>query len=171
VDHSPCASCAIETHKTTRILCLFWDRAYSIISTIFFTNGSIDHETVDIKSCSCHSLASILVEHGFFPTAPNQPRIAISIDFLELYHALFEHTGDAVTAMSAALSKFYLRRGYPVNNKKVRLSHCKLSVTYVSPGRAHKGSVPPWVRVSRTMVRLLKSHGAQIGRGRHRKGA
>ena len=39
VDHSPCASCTIETHKTTQILCLFWDRAYSIISTISLTDG------------------------------------------------------------------------------------------------------------------------------------
>jgi hypothetical protein len=79
-----------------------------------------DYEAIDVKSCSCRSLSSTLIDHGFFPTAPNQPRLAISIDFLELYHSLFEHTGDAVTAMSAALSKLYTRRGFPVNNKKVR---------------------------------------------------
>ena len=74
---------------------------------------------IDVKSCDCHTLSSALIDHGFFPTAPNQPRLAISIDFLELYHALFEHTGDVVTAMSAALSKLYTWRGFPINNKKV----------------------------------------------------
>ena len=64
-----------------------------------------------------------MIDRGFFPTAPHQPRLAISIDFLELYHALFEHTGDAVTAMSAALSKLYARRGYPVNNAKASCSY------------------------------------------------
>jgi hypothetical protein len=56
-----------------------------------------------------------------FPVVPNQPRLVISIDFLELYHALFEHTGDMVTAMSVALNKLYIRRGYPVNTNEVSL--------------------------------------------------
>jgi hypothetical protein len=59
-----------------------------------------------------------LVEHGFFPTAPSQPNLAVLIDF-EFYYALFEQSADAVGAMAAALSKFYNRRGFPVNGPKV----------------------------------------------------
>ena len=74
---------------------------------------------IDVKSCDCRQLSSVLSDHGFFPTAPNQPRLAISTKFLELYRALFEHTGDAITAISAALSKLYTWRSFHVNNKKV----------------------------------------------------
>lgn len=73
----------------------------------------------------------LLVERGFFPTAPNQPRLAISIDFLEFYYALFEHTGDAVTAITSALSKFYARRGFPVKNEQV----CYQSFESLTPRR------------------------------------
>jgi hypothetical protein len=62
------------------------------------------------------------VENGFFPTAPSQPNLAISIDFLEFYYALFKQSADAVGVMAAALSKFYNRRGFPVNNAKVSVS-------------------------------------------------
>jgi hypothetical protein len=72
-----------------------------------------------VKSCDCRQLSSVLIDHGFFSTVPNQPCLVISINFLELYHALFEYTGDAITAISAALSKLYTQRGFHVNNKKV----------------------------------------------------
>ena len=81
--------------------------------------GMLDYQTIDLPTCSCRSFATILVENGFFPTAPSQPNLAISIDFLEFYYALFEQSADAVGAMAAALSKFYNRRGFPVNNAKV----------------------------------------------------
>ena len=81
----------------------------------------LDYQTIDLPTCSCQSFATILVENGFFPTAPSQANLAISIDFLEFYYALswFEQSADAVGAMAAALSKFYNRRGFPVNNAKV----------------------------------------------------
>jgi hypothetical protein len=78
-----------------------------------------DYEIIDMPSCSCRSFASILVEHGFFPTAPTQPHLAVSINFLEFYYALFEQSADAVGAMAAALSKLYNRRGFPITNAKV----------------------------------------------------
>jgi hypothetical protein len=78
-----------------------------------------DYETIDLPSCSCRPFTSVLVEHGFFPTAPTQPHLAISINFLEFYYALFEQSADAVGAMAAALSKFYNRQGFPITNAKV----------------------------------------------------
>lgn len=72
--------------------------------------------------CNCTHFAERLIHQGFFPTAPTQPNLAISISFLEFYMALFERTGNAVTAVAAALSSFYESRGYPVVDKKVRFS-------------------------------------------------
>jgi hypothetical protein len=45
---------------------------------------------IDLPTCSCRPFITVLVENGFFPTAPTQPNLAISIDFLEFYYALFE---------------------------------------------------------------------------------
>ena len=61
------------------------------------------------------------MRNGLFPTAPLQPRMAISVVLLELYHALFERSCDAVNALSSALVTFYRRRGYQVLSAKVSL--------------------------------------------------
>jgi len=89
----------------------------------------LDYQTIELPTCSCCSFATILVEHGFFPTAPSQPNLAISIDFLEFYYALFEQSADAVGAMAAALSKFYNRRGFPVNGPNVSVLNTDLKIT------------------------------------------
>ena len=47
--------------------------------------------------------------------------MAISIDLLDLYSALFDRSADAVTALAAALKTMYSRRGFPVLNSKVCL--------------------------------------------------
>ncbi|KIL57472.1 hypothetical protein M378DRAFT_16228 [Amanita muscaria Koide BX008] len=74
--------------------------------------------TYDLKSCECQSGPQVLVQNGLFPTAPAQPRIAVSVALLELYHALFERSCDAVNALSSALSTYYMRRGYRILNAK-----------------------------------------------------
>jgi len=79
-----------------------------------FCNSNISH-------CSCRTLSQVLVKAGLFPTAPSQMRMAVSIDFLDFYAALFERSCDAVNAMAAALNTFYKRRGYNLLNRKVRL--------------------------------------------------
>lgn len=44
--------------------------------------------------------------------------MAISIELLDFYSALFERSCDAVNAMAAALNTFYNRRGlFLINNK------------------------------------------------------
>jgi hypothetical protein len=45
--------------------------------------------------------------------------MAISIDLLDFYSALFERSCDAVNAMAAALNTFYIRRGFFLLNGKV----------------------------------------------------
>lgn len=92
---------------------------------------STDYQSIDLPMCQCRPFAELLIERGFFPTAPSQPNLAISIDFLELYCALFEQTGDAVTAIAAAMSKLYSRRGFPVVNKQVRIRRVRLLNTLI----------------------------------------
>jgi len=64
-------------------------------------------------------LPQLLVHNGLFPTAPLQPRIAVSIELLALYRALFERSCDAVNALASALHTHYTRRGFHVTNKEV----------------------------------------------------
>ena len=80
-----------------------------------------------------HPLREQLIQQGFFPTAPSQPNLTVSIPFLEFYMPLFERTGDAVMAIAAALSNFYERQGYPVVNQKVSpINSVNVSCTYMS---------------------------------------
>lgn len=47
-----------------------------------------------------------------FPTSPVEPRMAVSLELLEFYHALFQRSADAVTAVASALHTFYGQRGW-----------------------------------------------------------
>ncbi|KAG1842228.1 hypothetical protein F4604DRAFT_1884792 [Suillus subluteus] len=58
----------------------------------------------------------LLIHHGLFPTAPSQPRMAISTDLLAFYRALFEHSCDAIHALASALKTHYARRGFQMTN-------------------------------------------------------
>ena len=102
--------------------------------------------------CKCTPFAEWLIKQGFFPTAPSQPNLAVSISFLKFYRTLFEHTGNAVTAIAAALSNFYNRWGYPVVNKKVSLNNSKCLVYLHCSGGAYCGSLPQVVWCSSTVV-------------------
>ncbi|KAI0707020.1 hypothetical protein C8Q76DRAFT_629548 [Earliella scabrosa] len=58
------------------------------------------------------------LKSGLFPTAPSLPRVAVSIDLLDFYFALFERSADAITALAGALKSLYQRRGFPILNEK-----------------------------------------------------
>ena len=64
-------------------------------------------------------MAQALVENGFFPTAPSQLQMAVSIHLLQFYRTLFEQSCEAVNALSTALHTFYTERGFNVLDKKV----------------------------------------------------
>ncbi|KAF9231589.1 hypothetical protein BU15DRAFT_90869 [Melanogaster broomeanus] len=59
----------------------------------------------------------VLIHFGLFPTTPSQPRMAVSIDLLAFYRALFERSCDAVNALASALNTHYIRRGFWMVNK------------------------------------------------------
>ncbi|KAG1794592.1 uncharacterized protein HD556DRAFT_1442775 [Suillus plorans] len=96
---SACASQACA-QRCFSVICIFFDRFNSI----------------DVLSCKCSTLAQVLVHHGLFPTAPSQPRMAVSVDLLAFYHALFERSCDAVHALASALKTHYARRGFQMIN-------------------------------------------------------
>ena len=73
----------------------------------------------EFHSCACSLLPNTLVKSGLFPTAPSLPRVAVSIDLLDFYFALFERSADAITALAGALKSLYQRRGFPILNEKV----------------------------------------------------
>ena len=77
-----------------------------------------DFTSVDVISCKCAALPQVLVQFGVFPTAPSQPRMAISLDLLGLYWALFERSCDAVNILAAALHMHYMCHGFHLMNKK-----------------------------------------------------
>ncbi|KAI5998306.1 hypothetical protein EDD15DRAFT_2386945 [Pisolithus albus] len=46
------------------------------------------------------------------------PRMAVSVELLSFYRALFERSCDAINALAAALSTYYSRRGFRVTNQQ-----------------------------------------------------
>ncbi|KAJ7600345.1 hypothetical protein C8J56DRAFT_768015 [Mycena floridula] len=56
----------------------------------------------------------LLVESGLFPGAPLKPRIAVSIELLDLYRALFERSCDSIHAFAASLHTVYERNGFRI---------------------------------------------------------
>ncbi|KAG2115166.1 uncharacterized protein F5147DRAFT_543483, partial [Suillus discolor] len=54
-----------------------------------------------------------------FPTAPSQPRMAVSTDLLTFYHALFKHSCNAIHALAHILKTHYACRGFLMTNADV----------------------------------------------------
>ncbi|KAG1719944.1 hypothetical protein EDD22DRAFT_1027885, partial [Suillus occidentalis] len=100
--HPVISACAGRrcSQRQFSIVCLFFDRFLS----------------VKVLACQCSTLSQVLVHHGLFPTAPSQPRMAISTDLLAFYHALFERSCDAIHALASALKTHYARRGFQMTN-------------------------------------------------------
>lgn len=109
--------------SSKEIVMLFWDRECheTIPGPVYLPTYFTDFETHRISFCACKTLQESLVRSGMFPTAPVDPQMAVSVDLLEFYFALFQRSGDAITAVAGALHAFYERKGFPVNNAKVRL--------------------------------------------------
>ncbi|KIK99115.1 hypothetical protein PAXRUDRAFT_115666, partial [Paxillus rubicundulus Ve08.2h10] len=57
-------------------------------------------------------LPQVLLHHRLFLTAPSQPCMAVSIELLAFYQALFEHSCDAINTLATALNSHYTQRGF-----------------------------------------------------------
>ncbi|KAG1857649.1 hypothetical protein C8R48DRAFT_775569 [Suillus tomentosus] len=75
-------------------------------------------ETIEALSCQCSSLPQVLIHHGLFPTAPSQPQMAVSLELLSFYRALFERSCDAINALTCALKTYYFCRGFQLTDSK-----------------------------------------------------
>ncbi|KIJ58586.1 hypothetical protein HYDPIDRAFT_34030 [Hydnomerulius pinastri MD-312] len=91
---------ACESKKTT-LVCLHFNHFTSIT----------------VLACKCASLPQVLLHHGLFPTAPSQPRMAVSIELLAFYRALFKRSCDAINALAAALNSHYTQRGFRMTGR------------------------------------------------------
>ncbi|KIK91408.1 hypothetical protein PAXRUDRAFT_149557, partial [Paxillus rubicundulus Ve08.2h10] len=54
----------------------------------------------------------VLLYHGLFPMAPLQPRMAVSVELLAFYQALFEQSCDAINALPSVVNSHYIHRGF-----------------------------------------------------------
>ncbi|KAG1859382.1 hypothetical protein DFJ58DRAFT_840241 [Suillus subalutaceus] len=135
------------TPKRTTMMCLFFDRFTSI----------------DVLSCTCSTLQQVLVHHGLFPTAPSQPRMAVSVDLLSFYRALFERSCDAINALASALKNHYSRRGYQMTDAQGEVIQ--------DPFRRGLGYAVQWydilqVEVERQVETVVQQHRDRILHGR-----
>ncbi|KAG1837517.1 hypothetical protein DFJ58DRAFT_718872 [Suillus subalutaceus] len=138
------------TPKRTTMMCLFFDRFTSI----------------DVLSCTCSTLQQVLVHHGLFPTAPSQPRMAVSVDLLSFYRALFERSCDAINALASALKNHYSRRGYQMTDAQVTTDSSQGEVIQ-DPFRRGLGYAVQWydilqVEVERQVETVVQQHRDRI---------
>lgn len=104
---SACSSSSCAQREFS-IVCLFFDRKQFVYDAqLQLTTPGFLY--VNVLACNCSMLLQVLVHHGLFPTAPSQPRMAISVDLLAFYRALFEHSCDAIHALASALKTHYAR--------------------------------------------------------------
>ncbi|KAI6163355.1 hypothetical protein EDD17DRAFT_1693658 [Pisolithus thermaeus] len=101
---SSLSSCSQNCEKKlTNITCLYFDSFISIA----------------VWCCECITLPQLLVRNSLFLTAPSQPRMAVSVELLGFYRVLFEHSCDAINALTSALHTQYTRWGFHVTKKDV----------------------------------------------------
>ena len=68
-----------------------------------------------------------LVYDGLFPSAPEAPRYAFGMDFLDFYFHLFEHSADSAEAAAAALAGFHRQFGFSLQRADVSNSPGKFN--------------------------------------------
>lgn len=114
--------CECVELKETSLTCLYYDRTSFKPSQTFphLSDSLLDFRTIQVPHCACRPIHQVLVHHGLFPSAPQQPRITVSLELLGLYRAMFERSCDAVNALANALHSFYTRRGFHVLDAEVR---------------------------------------------------
>ncbi|KAJ2930749.1 hypothetical protein H1R20_g6330, partial [Candolleomyces eurysporus] len=96
----PPAILASQCIHSSGLQCL---KTVSRVTSLLFASF-MDYE---VTACNCEPLAIVLVRNGLFPTAPTNPRQAVSLELLDLFLALMQRSSDAVTALAAALNTSY----------------------------------------------------------------
>ncbi|KAI6000025.1 hypothetical protein EDD15DRAFT_2362591 [Pisolithus albus] len=81
------------------------EKRYTNITCLYFDSFA----SITVWCCECVTLPQLLIHNGLFPTTPSQPRMAVSVELLGFYRALFERSCDAVNALASALHTQYIR--------------------------------------------------------------
>lgn len=118
---SACTTCLCP-QKWTTIACLFFDSKSSYLWVYTMLMNEHTHSeftSIDVLSCRCSMLPQVLLYHGLFPTAPSQPCMAVSVELLSFYRALFEQSCDAINALASALKTHYSCRGFIMTDARV----------------------------------------------------
>jgi hypothetical protein len=65
-----------------------------------------------LEFCECCPAPLQLLQHGYFPSAPLQPTVAIKLNMLEFLNELFLRIPPNLTGWSEALHVLLERRGH-----------------------------------------------------------
>ncbi|KAH9806698.1 hypothetical protein DFH28DRAFT_1165121 [Melampsora americana] len=108
--------CQVKTLNWTNTLCWLNERSMDCQCTNFY------HRNIDliqvlgrsvakpVQFCHCSPEAVQLVYKGYLPCSPNQPRTAISIPLLQLYHEIWLTSVTAASSFIEGVMKFHDKR-------------------------------------------------------------
>lgn len=91
--------------------------ANDIVSLI--TSSPVACEHIVFPYCPCTRIATSLISIGYFPTAPKDPQTAFSINLLDHYRHLQDHTSDSITSLAASLRDSLEEKGFLMLTPKV----------------------------------------------------
>ncbi|KAG1851783.1 hypothetical protein C8R48DRAFT_810421 [Suillus tomentosus] len=100
----------------------------------------------------------MLLHHGLFPTAPSQPRMAVSVELLSFYRALFERSCDAINALASALKTHYSRRGFIMADARGKIIQ--------DPFRRGLGYAVQWYDILQVQIERRVEEAVQNSRNR-----
>jgi CxC1 like cysteine cluster associated with KDZ transposases len=70
-----------------------------------------------ISLCTCKEPALQLLQHGFFPCAPQQPSLAVDLGVLDFAHDLFINAAPNTTAWCETLEGFLSARHFKLSTR------------------------------------------------------
>ncbi|KAG1719291.1 hypothetical protein EDD22DRAFT_983371 [Suillus occidentalis] len=120
------------------------------------THGRPLPELCPVISACANS--GFLIHHGLFPTAPSQPHMAISVELLTFYWALFERSCDTIHALASALKTHYACRGFQMINAAGQVIQ--------EPFRHGLGQAVQWYDILQNEVEQQTEAAVQISRER-----
>jgi hypothetical protein len=98
----PCGHCV--TFRTINVVCVYMDSECSLWWTVNCLLMMFAGLTpLDFHTCSCSSIAEVLISKGLFPCAPILPSLAVDIKMLCFYNELSMRSAPNNTAWCDAL--------------------------------------------------------------------
>ncbi|KAG6823989.1 hypothetical protein H0H93_002706, partial [Arthromyces matolae] len=76
------------------------------------TNAASDLEEVVVQCCLCSPAPRELIKLGCFPSAPQEPTLAVDFRVLDFVSTLFLHVAPNNTAWCETIETFLSKQGY-----------------------------------------------------------